>query len=402
MRILGVVSEYNPFHKGHQYLLRESRRILGGDALVVCAMSGDFVQRGEAACFDKFARAEAAVFGGADLVAELPLPWCLSSAEGFARGAVAILSALGCTDLAFGSECGDLEALARTAAALDDPETKVEIDRLLSADASLSYARARQEALSRCNGEDARLLGEPNNILALEYLRAIRSQGCAMKPLTLKRIGAAHDETASDGAFPSAMRLRAMLREGREVDAYVPDACMAVYRREAEKGRAANPPVMERLLLSRLYALDAACFDLLPDAGDGAGRRLKNALAEGKGLEETAILAASKRHTRARMRRMLLCAALGVQSGEADGFPPYVRLLAMNERGRAFLHEHAKQADLPILTRPASVRELGSRAERVFSAGASAHDLYCLQMMTSSDICMSEDWKTGPALVKNL
>jgi len=98
---------------------------------------------------------------------------------------------------------------------------------------------------------------------------------------------------------------------------------------------------------------------------------------------------------------MLLCAALGVRRDDAQGFPPYIRLLAMNENGRAFLHEHAKDSRLPILTKAAAVRELGSRAEHVFSVGASAHDLYCLQMVTSSNICMSEDWKTGPRLVKN-
>ena len=400
MRILGVVSEFNPFHKGHQYLLRECRRSLGEDALVVCAMSGDYVQRGEAACFDKFARAEAAVRGGADLVAELPLPWCLSSAEGFAGGAVALLAALGCTDLGFGSECGDLEALSRAADALNDPETTAAIDALLSGDPALSYARARQEALSRRIGEEARLLEEPNNILAVEYLKAIRKQDCGIRPLTVRRIGAAHDGSDPEEALPSAMRLRDILREGGEIDAFVPEECAAVYRREIEEGRALDPALLEKLLLSRLYALDAVQFDQLPDAGDGAGRRLMKALQEGKGLEETAALASSKRHTRARMRRMLLCAALGLRRDDAEGFPPYVRLLAMNENGQAFLHEHAKHPPLPILSKAAAVRALGSRAERVFSLGASAHDLYCLQMMTSSNICMSEDWKTGPRLVK--
>ncbi len=400
MGILGVVSEYNPFHKGHQYLLRESARLLGADTTVVCVMSGDYVQRGEAACFDKFSRAEAACRSGADLVAELPLPWCLSSAEGFAAGAVSVLTALGCTDLGFGSECGELAALQRTAAALDDPETAALIGELLAADASLSYARARQRALSRTLGNEAELLSEPNNILAVEYLRAIRRQAGAMKPLTVRRIGAAHDGGSDEGQ-PSAMQLRKLLREGRDIAAFVPEQAMEVYRRQKESGRVPDPRTMEKLLLARLYALSAEAFEQLPDAGDGAGRRLWKALQQGKGIEETAAHASTKRHTRARMRRMLLCAALGIRAEDAAGLPPFVRLLAVNEKGRAFLHEHASEASLPILTKASAVRELSSRAEHVFSLGASAHDLYCLQFVTSSDIWLSEDWKTGPVLVKN-
>ena len=120
--VLGVVCEYNPFHQGHLYQLAESRRAAGEDSTIVCAMSGDFVQRGEAAICAKFARAEAAVACGADLVAELPLPWCLSSAEGFARGAVGLLNALGAERLCFGSETGELAPLEELARLLQEPD----------------------------------------------------------------------------------------------------------------------------------------------------------------------------------------------------------------------------------------------------------------------------------------
>ena len=400
MAILGVVSEFNPFHKGHQYLLQESRSRLGGDTTVICVMSGDFVQRGEAACFDKFSRAEAACRSGADLVIELPLPWCISSAEGFARGAVALLAALGCTHLSFGSESGDLTGLQRVADALGDPTIHEAIQSILSADPTLPYARARQMALAKSLGDDALLLEEPNNILGIEYMKAIRSLGCDLTPMTIQRFGAAHD-AVSAGVQPSAMQLRRMLLEGEQLDESIPSEAMQVFWKEIEKGRSWNPRLLDRMLRSRLYTLNAEDFEMLPDSGDGAGRRLYKALQEGKSLEDTAALAATKRYTRARMRRMLLCAALGIRKEDLEALPPYVRLLAINEKGRTFLHENSVDIALPIVTKPAMARDLGKTADHVFSMGASAHDLYCLQFMTNSVICMSEDWKHGTVLVKN-
>ena len=167
MNIIGIVGEYNPFHSGHEYHIQQSRQALGGDCPVVCVMSGDFVQRGEPAIYSKFARAEAACRCGADLVVELPLPWSLSSAEGFARGAVYLLSKLGATHLSFGSEAGELEPLETIAQTLLDPAVNGEIRQVLSSDASLSYAVARQKALETRLGELSAQLELPNNILAV-------------------------------------------------------------------------------------------------------------------------------------------------------------------------------------------------------------------------------------------
>ena len=144
MHVVGIVCEYNPFHLGHLYQLNETKRILGEDTTAVCVMSGDFVQRGEAAVFDKFARAEAACRCGADLVAELPLPWCLSSAEGFARGAVSILADLGCDTMSFGSESDDLSALSALADFALDECAQARIRAIMDKDETMPFARARQ------------------------------------------------------------------------------------------------------------------------------------------------------------------------------------------------------------------------------------------------------------------
>ena len=193
MRAVGIVTEFNPFHNGHALLLERAREAMGGDAAVVCCMSGDFVQRGEAAVWSKFARAEAAARCGADLVFELPLPWALSSAEGFARGGVGLLAALGVVDcLCFGSECGETEPLERAAEALLSPALTAELKREL--EGGIPFAAARQRALAAVTDETtARLVESPNNILAIEYIRAIYELGLDLGFMTIRREGAEHD-----------------------------------------------------------------------------------------------------------------------------------------------------------------------------------------------------------------
>ena len=400
MQAIGIVCEYNPFHAGHFYQIEESRRLVGADCAVVCAMSGDFVQRGEAAVFSKFARAEAACRSGADLVVELPLPWCLSSAEGFAAGAVSILASLGCTHLSFGSEGGDLEALQRLASFSADPETLAMIRNYMEQDASLSFARARQLAAERELGADAELLSQPNNILAVEYLKAVRLGGFDMIPLAIPRIGSGHD-AAGEGGFRSAMQLRELLAKGGDVSDFLPPEAMAVFQRELDAGRVKNERILEAALLSRLYPLRPEDFDRLPDAKNGVGRRLHHALWQSKGIEETVRIAVNKRCTAARMRRMLLCAALGVCADDTKAAPPYIRVLAANEKGMRLLRGAAESGRIPLLGKAADARRLGPQADRVFTLTAQAHALYCLQFVAIDDRDPNSDWRQGILFVNN-
>ncbi len=394
MRTVGIVCEYNPFHKGHLYMLREVRRVLGDDTTIVCVLSGDFVQRGEAAVFDKFSRAEAACRCGADLVLELPLPWCLRSAEGFAAGAVSLLAAAGCDTLAFGSESGDLSALGRLADFLLDPAAGGAIRSLMEGDRSLSFARARQRAAEERLGEDARLLAAANDILAVEYLKAIKRNNNPMQALAIRRRGGGHDSLDAD-EYPSAMLLRASIGRGEDVSAFIPEEARRVY----EKSVSLNADRLETALLSRLLTLPAERFEALPDASGGAGRHLYKAMRAGGGLREIAARATTKGYTGARMRRMLLCAALGISVEDGEGTPPYLRPLAANERGRAILHGGREERALPTVVKPAAVRALGARCTGVFSLGANAHDLYRLACAEPSAFRPDEDWKRAPALV---
>lgn len=399
MNICGIVCEYNPFHKGHLYQLEQSRRQLGEETVMVGVMSGDYVQRGEAAIFSKFARAEAACRCGADLVVELPLPWALSSAEGFAAGAVAILDALGCTHLSFGSESGELEELKELAESLLDPLTLAAIKERMTAQPNLSFAAARQLVLEERLGETAKRLEKPNDILAVEYLKALYQRRSAMAPLAVKREGSGHDE-AGEGALRPASQLRQMLCRGGDISAYVPAAAMEVFRRELEQGRALlNRRDMELAILSRLRMLDEEAFLSLPDGGDGVGRRLCKAAKEEPTLDFVLAAAKTKRVALSRLRRMCMAAALGVDAAQTQGEPPYIRVLAANEKGRAYLRQLDGKTTIPVVTKPGTIKHLGERAKALFAVGASAHDLYTLSFLSIADRKGGSDWRTGPKIV---
>ena len=231
MNAVGIICEYNPFHLGHARMLKGLRRQY--DAPLVCAMSGNFVQRGDAAVAHKHARGEMAVRCGADLVLELPTPWAMASAERFAAGGVALLASTGVVShLAFGSECGDLTALQAAEAALSQPELMPRIRQLLAQ--GMAYAPARQQAAEEL-GAPPQMLSRPNDILAIEYLKALRRQKAPMEPLAVLRQGAGHDGAPS-GDTASASYLRTLLRSGRTDEAlsYLPAPAVQVLRRELQ------------------------------------------------------------------------------------------------------------------------------------------------------------------------
>lgn len=397
--LLGVVCEYNPFHRGHLYHLRESRRTAGEDASVVCVMSGDFMQRGEAALFSKFARAEAAVACGADLVVELPLPWCLSSAEGFARGAVGLLGALGVERLCFGSESGQTAALEELAALISNPAFLEAVKTRMRADGTFSFAAARETEARARLGEKASLLARPNDILAVEYCKAIREGAYPMRPLAVKRIGSGHDRRDGEGPC-SASTLRERLYEAESVEGEIPPEAERIFRHEMERGRAMlRRDALELPMLARLRGLNEEDFLTLPDAADGLGQRLFRAVREEPCLDAVYSATKTKRYVLARIRRLCLCACLGVRAGMAEGVPPYARVLAANERGRAVLRDVSCHGEMPILTKPASVRTLPGNCEALFTLGARAHDFYVLGRPERAERRPGEDWRTGPAML---
>ena len=377
-KVAGIVAEYNPFHRGHAHQIAETRRALGADCAVLCVMSGDFVQRGDAAVFDKFARAEAAVRGGADLVLELPLRWSLSSAEGFARGGVSLLKASGVvTHLSFGSETGELAPLKNAADGLRDGALGELLREALKQ--GLSFPAARQNALERLIGKDAAVLSNPNDLLAVEYLRAISELDAALAPVAVRRVGAHHD-AAGESDYPSASWLRERMRAGEDVSAWAP---------HLPKARPVFSEDLEIALLSRLRMLPKEAFAALPDCAEGLENVLYRAVHSADTLDGVLAEAKSKRYPMSRLRRMLLCAALGVR--RSDGLPPYLRVLAANEQGRALLHTMRGAASLPVITKPADARDMPE-----FHLTADAHDLYVL---AQPDKTPGQDWRRTPIML---
>ena len=365
METAGIVAEYNPFHRGHAWHIAETRRRLGGEAPVVCVMSGHWVQRGECALADKWLRAALALDRGADLVVELPTPWAMASAESFARGAVSLLAATGVVDvLSFGSETGELAPLEEAAAALDAPDYPERLRAALGR--GLSFPAARQEAAG------AACLSAPNNNLGVEYLRSLRALGSTIRPLTVPRQGAGHDGPAA-GGFASASELRRLLRAGRGEEA-------APYLTAPWSGELADMQHIERAVLSRLRTMGEGDWAALPDGGgaEGLPSRLAKAAREAVSLEDFYTRAKTRRYPHARLRRLALAAFLGLRAAERPAAPPYVRVLGLGGRGRALLRKMKDTCPLPVIVKPAQARELDGPARTLFESEARYTDLYGL------------------------
>ena len=396
MDVIGVVGEFNPFHLGHFQHFVQSREQLGGeDVPIVCVMSGDFVQRGAPAIFDKHARAETAARCGADLVFELPLPWCVSSAERFATGAVGLLDSLGAvTHLSFGSESGDLAPLTALALAASQEET---IERIKDAMAAwgMSFAAAREKVLHETLGPEARLLEMPNNVLGVEYLKALFALRSDMTPMTTARTQTQHD-MESDGPMRSASQLRSMMESGEDIAGYMPAEARAMPREQSAAGRGpVTMAALEEAVISRLRMLGAEAFDALPDATEGLGNRLFKAVRSEESVEAILSAVKTKRYPLSRLRRMVLCAALGVRADMGGQRPGYARLLASTERGRTLLRQMG--GDFPVITKPAAARALPAADRAIFELTANARDLYVLGYGAISERKGGSDWKMSPA-----
>ena len=333
--VTGIICEYNPLHLGHKKQISLIRKA-DPEGIIVCLMSGNYVQRGKPAIVDKSVRAKAAVLSGADLVLELPITAALSSAEGFASEGVRILSRF-CTHLCFGAETADAAALTETAKALLSDTFPQKLR--LHLDAGLSFPAARAKAL-----EDMGIgaVTKPNDILAVEYCKAILAQGSSLIPWPIRRGGDYHDETA-DEENPSATAVRKlMVDSGMWLD-YVPEEVRDIFRQAKLHTLAAG----ERMILSKLRTMTAEDYDAVPYGGEGLHRKLMHNARRFANLEDVITATKSKRYTRTRLDRMVMCAFLDIPAEMLETPAPYVRLLALNDRGRTLLRQ--KREDFPVV-----------------------------------------------------
>jgi len=378
VKTVGLVAEYNPYHNGHQYMVSKCRE--AGATHVVAVMSGNFVQRGSVAIMDKRARAKAALLDGVDLVVELPVPWAVSTAELFAKGGLSVLQGLGCVDaLAFGCETADKDMLIKASDAVCD----IKVHELIKSELTggITYAVARENAVRKLYGDEvADIISKPNNILAVEYLKAMKSLGSSFDVMPILRRGAEHDSLKENGEFSSASALRIMLERGdTKAFDFMPEGSVAEFKRLQKVGRA---PVCiddsERAILSRLRMLTVEEIKEAPDISEGLENRIYNAIQSATSLEELYSIVKTKRYTHSRIRRIITSLYLGISPSDSLHKVPYIRVLGMNERGREILREAKNNAAMPILMKSSQSYDLSDYGKHIFDLECKATNLYNL------------------------
>lgn len=352
MKSVGLITEYNPFHNGHLHHLRESREAAGAE-VAVAVMSGHFLQRGEPALVDKWVRTEMALAAGVDVVVELPFPFACNSAPHFALGAVRVLNALGVEALCFGSESGDLVALAACARLLLEREAVIEERAAALLRSGKNFPEARARVVAELAGEEAAAaLSTPNNILGIEYLKALLTTGSPIRPYAIRRVGAGFHEERAVGEIASATGIRKMLADGEEAAPFIPAASFPAFSQALEAGRRLDPDRLHRLLLARIFAggeeLRKAYL-----VEEGIENRLAEAADTSSSYDGLAAAVKSRHFTRTRIQRLLAYVLNGAGKEEMAIFleagPLYLHLLGTSGRGRAFLAATRKVRTLPLI-----------------------------------------------------
>lgn len=366
-----IISEYNPFHNGHAYQIAEIRK-RRPDAAVVCIMSGNFTQRGDVAIVNRFVRAKIVLAGGADLVLSLPFPWCCASAEYFADAGVSIADRLGPGELCFGSESGDIDELTEVASRLSE----------LEADGFFTTARSRAAAYEKKYGQgSSHLLRGSNNILAIEYLRAIRRRGAALEPVTIKRIGAEYNnrEVSLDN-FASATAIRHLLYKKHYslAEKQMPSGCAQILYSEINECGCASLENASLSLLGIIRTMKSDDIKSIAEMGGGVGERIISSAMAAGSLEETLTLAATKQYTNSRLRRAIIYAATGVSPSTLKSEVAYTQILAANAKGLDALRVMKKEGRIEILTKPADHIKMSEVASRQYKLEADADKIYTL------------------------
>ncbi|MDO4618339.1 MAG: nucleotidyltransferase family protein [Clostridia bacterium] len=349
MKIGGIIAEYNPFHNGHEYQLSHVRTECEG---IVAVMSGSVVQRGSIAMFDKFHRAKAAVLGGVDLVIELPCAYSLAPAELFSEGAIKLLNELGVvTDLYFGSEKGDTEALYKAAKIMLEEPSEISLKIKENLKSGMGYRMA--QLLAYEGVIDSELLNLPNNILGIEYIKAITKTGSKIVPHALLREFANHNDTAPSNNFASGNAIRDIYEENKDISDYLPPATHSVYKDAKPFSRA----LLDAIVLYTLRVKGVSVFNQVFDAPPELVTRVLKAIPDATGLDGILNASSSRQFTNARIRRAILSALIGIDGKLTNSTPKYIRVLAFNDKGREILNEIKKNTNLPIITKAADYKE---------------------------------------------
>ena len=365
MSTVAVICEYNPFHSGHLYHFRRIREDFGENTSIVAIMSGNFTQRGEPAIAPKSYRAAAALDCGANLVLELPFPYSSSSAELFATAGVMIADKLGFVDyLSFGSENGDVDALKKAAEITASEEFRLAFASL-SDNKAMGYPERYEAAYNQVSNDS--IAFTPNNILAIEYIRALNRIGSSIKPHTVTRCGAGYNtEELTGTVHPSAMAIRSALGGGNtDIVDILPQGSKSHFERALLNG---DFPTSEKLIssaiISYLRLSPDSPSEIYHDAGDGLYNRLRSASFEANDISSLLELSAAKIYTNARLRRTMWSIFLGVTSSDVKSSPEYTQVLALDTAGMTLLKSRRKRDDFFVLTKPSDTKGFSDAALR--------------------------------------
>ena len=352
--VLGIVCEYNPFHNGHFYHLNESKKITHSD-YSIAIMTGNFTQRGDVSIIDKWSKTRMAIESGVDLVIELPTLYAISSAENFANGAIKLLDSLKIVDyLSFGSECEDISVLNDIANVLcAEPD---EYKTLLSHELSrgVSFPKAREKALMMYLNDVRRfanVLSAPNNILGIEYLKALKRQNSTIKPICVKRKDSNHNDNviseSSNFASGTAIRNACLSNNLEKLQNIMPKASFEIFNDNIRKGNfVSNISCFDKEIIFTLRKMSTDEIANLPDVSEGLEFALKSAANSCNSVVELLSMVDSKRYTKTRIQRILLYAILGITKKDMQisrTTKPYVRVLGFNDKGRGILSELSKR-----------------------------------------------------------
>ena len=343
MTIAAVIAEYNPFHNGHEYHIRKAKEVTGAD-LIAVILSGSFVQRSEPAMFSKAARVRMALEGGADLVFEMPPECVLQSAENYALSGVMLCREIGVDYLVLGSECGSADTLIEIADYMISDDFNATVKAELKN--GVSYPIAMKNALDNLCPDISHILDAPNNLLGLEYIKAIKKLSCNIKPMTFTRIGAMHDDEMPVNNFASASHIRNLLSENKDVSEFVPDYSLKIISGEIKNGRVIDKYLYDRSLLIDLRKKTSEDLADIRDVGEGIDYKLISALQEANDINGIISLTKSKRYTYARIKRIVLSSFFGLKGID---YPGYLRLLGLKKEASSAWKEIKKGSSLPVI-----------------------------------------------------
>lgn len=424
MKVVGIIAEYNPFHKGHEYQIRYAREILGADYVVI-AMSGDFVQRGAPALMEKHLRAEMALLGGADLVLELPAQTAMASAEGFASGGVSLLDGLGVVDeLCFGSECGDTDILMDIAQILVEEPPKYRNFLQQDLRSGMSFPAARSHALvsyvtehgaSDMSSRDihsispdrtASVLSSPNNILGIEYCKALLRQNSSIRPHALLRKGSGYHEadlsSVSGDFFPSASGIRQLLADrGNETDlsSFIPDTAFPVFSAFLKKGLWISESALDLPLHYKLLLETEETLHTYPNLSDALIRRILKSRNQYEGFSQFADLLKTRDIARSAICRGLVRIFLDLKE-KTPGHIPYARVLGFRKKSAPLLGQIKKDASIPLLTKAADAAAiLDKDGLRIFQETCDASNLYEMLLCQKTSRTFVHEFQKPPKIL---